>query len=118
MQKNEREMAEIRSITQKIAAIQRQREWTKAKPPSVKADVFMLRASIGHYGGRFVDVPAEEFSSFRDKFDKRAFPRGENIRDRTYGEFAYKSVFFDNGTKSSKRLDDLERKGVVKLKYT
>ena len=118
LEATKREMAEIRSMTQLIASMGREAEWKAAKPPSIKPKVFMLRATIGHYGGTFVDVPAEEYEAFRSKFDKRAFPRGENIRNRTYGGFAYKSVFFDNGTKSSKRLEELRSKKLIALKYT
>jgi hypothetical protein len=117
MEKNRREMAEIRSVTHQIGALEREREWKEARYPTIEPTTFMLRASIGHYGGTFVDVPAEEYDSFRANFDKRAFPRGENIRNVTYSGHAYKTVFFDNGTKSSKQLEKLRSKGIIKLEY-
>ena len=46
------------------------------------------RMSIGHYGGKYVEIPKEHFNSFKQKFPSRQFPRrvkAKVVQDMGFG---------------------------------
>ena len=80
--------------------------------------------SIGHYGGMFVEVPAEKMPSFKKRFPGRQFPRQvkvKTVQDMGFGiEFEekfhrenprsggrYMNLYFADRSKGLKTLDDL-----------
>jgi len=41
----------------------------------------IFRSSIGHYGGLFVEIPAEHYASFKSKFSPREFPKKAKLKN-------------------------------------
>lgn len=91
------------------------------KKPDLKNLVFST--SIGHYGGRFIDIPEENFEAFKAFFPPNEFPREVRTVDvRTQwtieGEQAFrrrfpnsntiKQVFFADRSKGLKRLEYMD----------
>lgn len=92
---------------------------TSVEPRNVKALIW--KTDIGHYGGLFVDVAAENFEAFKKAFPSREFPRNvkkHNVAEdlTVHGEAQfharfpkshgiYYTVFFADRSKGLRRLD-------------
>jgi hypothetical protein len=91
------------------------------KKPDFSKKVY--RTMIGHYGGKYVEVPEEYFEEFKAQFPPNEFPkevRTLDVRDKlTFeGEQHFRSqfpnsnkikeVFFADRSKGGKRLEYLE----------
>ncbi len=81
------------------------------------------RSSIGHYGGMFVEVPAENIQTFKSAFPKKELPREikmKSVRQQLTQSGAerfekrfpksgatYYSMYFSDRSKGLKRFEDL-----------
>ena len=81
--------------------------------------------SIGHYGGKYVEVPREHLASFKNQFPARQWPRryvnrkvvqdmgfGVEFEERFHREYpksggVYYDLFFDDRSKGLKTLENL-----------
>ena len=80
-------------------------------------------ASIGHYGGLYVEIPKEHFITFKKMFPKQQFPRRTRLKNvaktmtvetearfhkkfpKSHGQ--YYDIHFADGTKGVKTLEKL-----------
>jgi hypothetical protein len=97
-------MGLVRQAMDRVNRVKKERKFDRLRPKKqIVPKKFEYSAIHGHYGGYFVDVPVEEFKAFRKLFG-RTFPTKTNIREEEKNGKLHYSIFFDHGTKGSRKL--------------